>query len=231
MQNNLETSIDEIKIYRENAALYLDVKERDEIHRMEIGLYEYKETVLDFRGEKYIVKAIGEASREPDGSMTYRVELIYPELPNILMIKLKKTLKDRIAVSMAEIPNGDIVDSMATRLADSHSSVALIMNTLDNKFGADVIRDRLEKTFAPTFIAADKSTPGYEIVVADEEAVAQEESALGRMIKNVVQRYIKYDEDGDGRPDFNIRSLFSDLADKLKFKKIYKNNFKKNDDK
>ena len=218
MQNNLETSIDEMSLYRDGDSLFLAVKERDEVHRLEIGLYEYKDTVLDFRGEKYIVKAIGEASHDTDGSLTYRIELLYPELPNVLMLKLKKTLKDRIAVSMKEIPNDGIVDSMAFRLADSHSTVALLTNALDNKFGREVIRDRIRKTFAPTFVAADKSAPGYEIVVADEEAISREESALGRMIKSVVQKYIKYDEDGDGKPDFNIKSIFTDIADRFRGK-------------
>ena len=105
---------------------------------------------------------------------------------------------------------------MAFRLADSHSTVALLTNALDNKFGREVIRDRISKTFAPTFVAADKSAPGYEIVVADEEAISREESALGRMIKSVVQKYIKYDEDGDGKPDFNIKNIFTDIADRFK---------------
>ena len=216
MQNNLDTSIDEMSITREGERLWLTVKELEEIHRLEVGLYGYKETVLDFRGERYIVKAIGEAAHEPDGSVTYRVELLYPELPNTLMMSFKKTLCDRIAVSMAEIPNEDIVDSMATRLADSNSAIALFMNALDNKFGHDVLLERLGRTFAPTFVAADKSAQGYENVVAEEEAIVREDQAFGRKISAFVNKYIRLDEDGDGRPDFSIKALFSDIAERLK---------------
>ena len=229
MQNNLDASINEMTIYREGESVYLTVKERDEVHSLEIGLYEYKETVVDFNGEKYIVKTIGEAAHGPDGSVTYRIELLYPELPNTLMLKLEKTMKDRIAVSIAEIPNGRIVDSMAARLADSNSSVALLVNALDNKFGQEVLRERLDKTFAPTFVAADKSVPGYEIVVADEEANIREDSSFGRMVKAVVNKYIKYDEDGDSRPDFNMKSLFVEIADRLRGKSRGEGNSNEND--
>ena len=164
------------------------------------------------------MKAIGEAAHEPDGSVTYRVELLYPELPNTLMMSFKKTLCDRIAVSIAEIPNEDIVDSMATRLADSNSAVALFMNALDNKFGHDVLLERLGRTFAPTFVAADKSAQGYESVVAEEEAIVREDQAFGRRISAFVNKYIRLDEDGDGRPDFSIKALFSDIAERLKEK-------------
>jgi hypothetical protein len=31
-----------------------------------------------------------------------------------------------------------------------------------------------------------------------------------------VQKYIKYDEDGDGKPDFNIKNIFTDIADRFR---------------
>ena len=219
MQNNLETSIDTMAFSREGEDLYLTVKEREEIHRVEIGLYEYKTTVLDFRGEKYIVKAMGEAESGPDGSLAYRVELVYPELPNTLMMRFRKTLPDRIAVSISEIPNSGVVDSMAARLVDSHSTAAMIMNILDSRFGEDVIREKLENTFAPRFVAADTSFNGYEAIIAEEEAIAREDSALVKTIKSVINKYLKYDEDEETeRPEFNIKNLLSGIADKLKGK-------------
>ena len=219
MQNNLDTSIDSMTFSREGDELYLTVKEREEIHKIEVGLYEYKTTVVDFRGEKYIIKAIGEAESNPDGSAAYRVELLYPELPNTLMMRFKKTLPDRIAVSISEIPNSGVVDSMAVRLVDSHSTVEMLMNLLDSRFGEDVIREKLENTFAPKFVAADTSFEGYEAIVAEEEAIAREDSALVKTIKSVISKYLKYDEDEvEEKPEWGIKSIFSGIAEKLKNK-------------
>ena len=216
MQNNLETSIDTMTLSREGEELYLTVKERDEIHKIEVGLYEHKTTVVDFRGEKYIIKAVGEAESNPDGSPSYRIELIYPELPNTLMLHIKKSLCDRIAVSISEIPNSGVVDSMAARLVDSHSTVEILMNMLDSSVGEDVVREKIEGTFAPRFIAADTSFDGYETIVAEEEAIAREDSSLVKTIKSVVNKYLKYDDDDEGeRPESKIKSLFSGIAEKL----------------
>ena len=217
MQNNLDTSIDSMTFSREGEHLYLIVKEREEIHKLEVGLYEYKDTVLDFRGEKYMVKAIGEAEKNPDGSLAFRVELLYPELPNTLMMRFKKSLCDRIAVNIAEIPNAGVVDSMAARLVDSHSSVYMLMSMLEGKFGEEVIRSKMEGTFAPSFVAADTSFEGYEAIVAEEEAIARDDSSLVKAIKGVVNKYIKYDEpEEDEKPEFNIKSFITGITDKLK---------------
>ena len=217
MQNNLDTSIDSMTFSREGEDLYLTVKEREEIHKICVGLYEYKTTVVDFRGEKYIIKALGEAENNPDGSVAYRIELLYPELPNTLMMRLKKTLPDRIAISISEIPNSGVVDSMAARLVDSHTTVEMLMNILDNRFGEDVIREKLENTFAPKFVAADTSFDGYEAIIAEEEAIAREDSSLVKTIKSVINKYLRYDDDEtEERPEFNIKNFFSGIADKIK---------------
>ena len=219
MQNNLDTSIDSMSFTREGDALYLNVKEREEIHKIEIGLYEYKSTVVDFRGEKYIIKATGEAENNPDGSLAYRIELVYPELPNTLMLRFVKALPDRISVNMSEIPNSGVVDSMAMRLVDSHSAVKVLMDALDNRFGEEVIREKIEATFAPKFVAADISFPGFESILAEEEERARDDSTLVKTIKSMVSKYFKLDEDEEEeRPEFNIKSFISGIADKLKRK-------------
>lgn len=219
MQNNLDTSIDSMTFTREGESLYLTVKEREEIHKIEIGLYEHKTTTVDFRGEKYIIKATGEAEYSPDGSLAYRIELIYPELPNTLMLRFGKTLPDRISVSINEIPNSGVVDSMAVRLVDSHSTVKMLMDALDNRFGEDVIREKIEATFAPKFVAADTSFPGFESILAEEEERARDDSVLVKTIKGMVDKYFKLDEDEEEeRPESKIKSFISGIADKLKRK-------------
>ena len=217
MQNNLETSIDSMTFSREGEDLYLTVSGRDEEHRVQIGLYEHKATVLDLRGEKYIVKALGEAEHNPDGSLAYRIELIYPELPNTLMLRFRKSLPDRIAVSINEIPNSGVVDAMATRLVDSHSGVQLLMSALDSRFGEDVIRERIEGTFAPRFVAVDTSFDGFENILAEEEAILRDDSALVKTIKSMINKYVKLDEEEEGeRPESKIKSIISGIADKIK---------------
>ena len=95
----------------------------------------------------------------------------------------------------------------------------MLMNILDSRFGEEVIREKIENTFAPKFVAADTSYDGYEEIIAEEEAIAREDSALVKTIKSVINKYLKYDEDEvEERPESKIKSIFSGLAEKLKNK-------------
>ena len=218
MQNNLESSIDLMTFERHGDELFLVVRERGVEHRIEVGLYEYKSTVLDFRGEKYIVSAIGEAEHNPDGLLAYRVEIIYPELPNTLKLRFRKTLGDRVAVNIREMPNSGVIDTLASRIVNSNTFAEMLMDVLDARFGEDLIRERIESTFAPNFVAADTSATDYEKIVADEEAIARQDSHIVKMIKGVVQRYIRYEEAEDGPIDKKIKSFFRGAWDLLKKK-------------
>ncbi len=219
MQNSLEGYIDRITFSREGEELYLTVVERDGVHKIEIGLYEYKTTVLDLRGERYIVSAMGEIEVNPDGFCAFRVELLYPELPNTLMLRFRKTLGDRMALSITEIPNSGVAGNMATRLVDSHTYAQIIMNVLDARFGEEVIRERMESAFAPSFVLADMGCAGYEKIIADEDAIAREDSSLVKMIKGVVDKYIRYDEDDEVPREQKAKSIFKSAKEKLKKKK------------
>ena len=135
------------------------------------------------------------------------------------MLRFLKTLPDRISISINEIPNSGVVDSMTARLVDSHSSVQMLMSALDSRFGEEVIRERIEATFAPRFVAADISCPGFESILAEEEAKARADSALVKTIKSVVEKYFKLDEvEEEERPESKIKSIISGIADKLKIK-------------
>lgn len=218
MQNNLESSIDEISFSREGDGLYLTVREREDVHKLEIGLYGYKSTVLSFRGERYMVRAVGEAETNPDGSSGYRVELIYPELPNTLMMRFKRTLCDRIAVSITENPNLGVVDSLATRLVDSRTSALMIMRMLEARFGVDVIRDKIERSFITDFVLADAGVEGYMDIVREQNEIAKYDSALVKTIKNVVNKYISYEEVEEA-PGARLKNMLMTAVTKLKKKK------------
>lgn len=219
MQNNLDSSLDSLRFLREDDKLFMTVREGDEEHRLEVGLYEYKTTVLDFRGEKYLVSAMGEAERNPDDSLAFRVELVYPELPNTLMMRFLQHQPDRVELQITEIPNSGVVHSIQNRLVNSHTSVEILMNMLDARFGEEVIHEKIERTFAPSFVLANTGILGYEEILAAEEEKAKDDSALVRTIKSFIEKYVRYeDEDEPLSTEEKIKNVITGIADKIKAK-------------
>lgn len=217
MQNNLDTSLDSLRFQREDDKLFMIVCERGHEHRLEVGLYEYKTTVLDFRGEKYLVSAMGEAERNPDDSLAFRVELVYPELPNTLMMRFLQHQPDRVDLQIREIPNSGVVHSIQNRLVNSHTTAEILMNMLDAKFGEEVIHEKIERTFAPSFVLANTGISGYEEIIAAEEERRRDDSNLVRTIKGFVEKFVRYEDEDDLVPfEAKIKNTLANFAQKIK---------------
>ncbi len=219
MQNNLDTSLTSLSFLREGDELYMVVEEREEIHRFEVGLYEYKTTVLDFRGEKYIVSAMGEAERNPDDSLAFRVELVFPELPNTLMMRFLQHQPDRVDLQIREMPNSGVVESITSRLVNSHTTAEILMNLLDARFGEEVLHEKIERTFAPSFVLANSGLAGYEEILAAEEERRRDDSNLVRTIKSFIEKFVRYeDEEELISLEAKIKNTLAEFAEKIKSK-------------
>ena len=191
MQNNLDTVIERITLSRVGESLILSFRESGADFSVEVGLYEYKTTVLDFRGEKYMVSVMGEALIGSDGAEEYRIEFLFPEMPNTRMIKLAPGLGGRITVSLTEVPNNRIVDMLLARVPHTSSAIGFALDLLERRFGDGFIEKKVEEIFSPTITAADVSHPNFKFIIEEEEARLAEESGIVRFIKSVVSRFFK----------------------------------------
>lgn len=202
MQNNLDSRLSEIRLEKREESLFFIFVESGEEYALEVGTYGYKETVLDFRGERYTVRALGDAVYGTGGIPEYRIELVFPELPNTRMIKLVRVSRERIKIELSEVPNNKIVDAFLDRIPDESAALGFIIEMLEKKFGKGFLGARVEKTFTPTLIGADMCCENYpDVVRAEAERLSQESRAV-KLLRVLVDKFIredlpksKYDED------------------------------------
>ena len=191
MQNNLDTSIEKISLSRVGDSLILGFSESGVDFSLEVGLYEYKSTVLDFRGEKYLVSVMGEATEDASGEEEYRIEFLFPEMPNTRMISIKPGSGGRISITFSEIPNSKIVDLLIKKTPRTASVSGFILDMLERRFGEGFIQRKLEQIFSPTVIAANASHPNAEAIIMEQEARSADESGLVRFVRLVASRLFK----------------------------------------
>ncbi len=216
MQNNMDSHIERMILEREGNSLFLTTHESGDVHRMEVGLYEYKESVFDFRGEKYIVKAMGESMIGADGNREYRIELLFPELPNTRMLVLRQSAGGRLGVSFSEMPNHKILEAYLTAVPATNPAIGFGLDMLEKRFGEGFIHDKVVETFAPTLIGADVSVEGYEDIVAEQTAVATEKSRGVKLLCAFVQRFFKDNVPEDPKPQ---RSVLGGILDRVRGKR------------
>ena len=154
MNNNYSGGIEGVSFERERESLFFTSKEGGMEYRLEVGLYDFKTTVLNFNGERYIVRAMGEAMEDEDRNMVYKIELLFPEMPNSRKMKFTLSESGRLVLRMTEIPNAKIAEPLVESIYTTNPKLAFAVNLLERRLGDKFINRKLESLFSPTLIGA-----------------------------------------------------------------------------
>lgn len=191
MQNNLAAGIELFHIFREGERLFLTVIEGKREKRLELGIYGFAESTLDFNGELYTVKACAEASYDTDGKPIFRIELVYPEIPNTRYIELSPADEDCVLMRLSERPNNRIVEPFLESLPVTNPKLAFANQMLERRYGSDFLSARLERVFCPSLLLIKEDADLREEILLREEDIAEADNRAVRNILSLVERFIK----------------------------------------
>jgi hypothetical protein len=218
MQNNLDSRIEFIRLERSHNELYFTFSESGFAYRIEIGLYEYKEAVLDFRGERYILRTLGEAVENSDGVMEYRIEILFPELPNTRMIRIIRG-DGEAEVEFTENPNNRMADAILER-AMMIPAISMGVELLEKRFGESFISKKIADTFAPVLIGARRGSERFSEIIAKQKALAEEQSRAVKLMRAFVSRFFAEGADGEAKNKSEAKdppvNIFTDLINKIR---------------
>ncbi len=218
MQNNFLGGIEYFELRREEEELIFVSHEGGVGYELPIGLYDYAESIVDFDGEHYIVRAFGEAMEDEDRNPVYKIELLFPELPNTRMIKITKT-PTGIRVRMSENPNHKIADSFIATMSTG-GTIGFAMGILEKRAGEDFIERKLRDVFNPELFGIDTRISGWEnIIAAENQAIAERHERSGKLIKTMVNKFITEKEPPKPKPQtksFLQRAIGAIMARKHK---------------
>ena len=111
MQNNFASGIDSITIRKSGRELWLDYTEGGEEYSLKVGLFGYESNVVELRGEKYLVLAMGEARWSAEGEREYRIELLLPETASVRQIRITRGNGETIKIELGETPNNRLIET------------------------------------------------------------------------------------------------------------------------
>ena len=197
MQNNFGGGIERITVSRVGDSLLLECTEGGIRRKIEVGMYGHKTSSVTYGGESYIVNALGEANRDEDGKAVFKIELVFPELPNTRLLKF--TLDgERITLTMSETPDHKIVEGYVGLLLDgARASFALGM--LERKLGEEFLYRKLSELFYPALRGISTAADGWDEILYRENLLAKEGAARSGMFLGIISRFLGADErEGDG---------------------------------
>ena len=173
------------------------------------------------------MRALGEVFINSDGESEYRIELIFPELPNTRRIRLVRMGDGKIRIEFFEIPNDRIAENIILRISEINTPLSIAADLIERKFGQGIIVGTIRRTFAPILFGADMSVPGYLETVKAETKRVEEESRVVRLIRSVVDRFFKEtpEDDKESQKDKNTekkqkkKTILGGVIEKINRKK------------
>ena len=195
MQANYCGGIERIFLLREGERLFFVSREGGVDLKIELGIYGYKETVLDFRGEKYIVRALAESVTEGDRTVS-NIELSFPELPNTREISLSFYENGKIKLDMSETPNHKTVEPFFERLPENNPKISFVLDMLEKRLGRGFALGKVKAAFAPSLIGASVKSQSCDSIIEAAELATTQEMEKTKLIVSLIERFIFID-DGD----------------------------------
>ena len=215
MQNNLGGGISRLSLRRVGESLWLSITEAGEEYSFEIGLYRYADAVLDFRGERYILRAMGDAVCGPSGEIEYRIELIFPELPNTRMLRI--IAEDGVLrVEASEQPGDQAVEVLIDKIPELGLVPRLAFAGIEKMCGVGSVGDVVARAFSPVLSCVDLSLDDATERLAELNAQAAERSRGVTLLVGFVERFISVGDGREATPDASKgRGFLGGLLDRF----------------
>ena len=219
MQNNLEGYLESMRIHVDGAgALTITFREAGREYVVPVGIYKFKSTVLDFNGEKYLVSAIGEAMEDEDRNPIFKLELLFPELPNTRKIKISIRESGVLLFRMSENPDRHVVDNYLEQSLGSSPLISIAIGMLRKRLGVNFISDALDLLFAPSIVAARTGTERFSEVFEAENKAAKASREKYKSVSSLVSGFLK-DKDSEVKQEEPKRSPFAAIGDLIRRRK------------
>lgn len=222
MQNNYQGGIESFEFIREGEALYLISTEGAKAYKYKIGFYGYEFTDLDYCGEKYTVGALAVAEKNKNERPVFKIEFVFPELPNMKKLRLSISERRVLTLDMTETPDERIASSFIDSLPAMNPKINFLLDMLETNLGKNFIERRISELFSPTLMAVATDADDFETLLADENYKIREKMSSMSMVRMLISKVtgVQSEEDeGEKMPSLGgmfISSLLGKLFNKNK---------------
>jgi hypothetical protein len=218
MQNNFQGGIESLEFRRVKDSLFMISTEGGKEYAYRLGIYGYETSALDYSAESYIVRALASVDTSETGERIWRIEILYPEMPNSRRMELSLNENaSLLTVRMSENPNESIADSFISSLYAMGAKTSFFIDMLESRLGKNFIERRIAELFSPTLTAVAKDCDGSAALLAEENRKVSERIASLSLVRGLVSKLICDEaEPTDEKLPSLGGMIFSTLIDRIK---------------
>ena len=194
MQNNFTGGISSFTVYKRHGLLHLRSNEATVSIDITFGLFSHVRGEIDVLGEKYSIMAMAEAEHTPSGDVIYKLEIIFPELPNSRRMTLERTELGRLHVRMYEMPDERITDAFVDAIPTLSGRIGLGYRLLEQNLGKNFIEGKLRELFSPEFTAFSTDSADHDAALREENERIAEIIASSRLVRSLIFNFLGNEE-------------------------------------
>ncbi len=215
MQSNYMGGIDSFSIERCENNIKFTSREGGKNYSFMSGIYDYLTTIVDFCGEKYIISSCCEITHnlEESNEAILKISIIFPELPNSVLITMTPIARGKMSVRISETPNQKLTFPFIEAEVADNKLFAFITTMIEKRFGTHFLEKRLTNTFEPKFVAINKAHKYYR---EQMDAMNQEEAeriASMRMLAVLINKFTREDDEDSSAQESERDALPSPAKD------------------
>ncbi len=188
IQNNYSGGIHAVTLRRYGNGLLMTTEEGDGTRTFRIGLYGYESQIVDFAGEKYLVRTLG-GIRDEGVKRHLVICMLLPETPNTRLFDLSFTPDGNLRFTMTEIPDQKIAESYVDTLPAAMPKLALLSEIMKRRLGDNFIQKKLFDIFHPVLVGVETKRPDFQKALAKEEEKVRAERAKYALLSSLIARF------------------------------------------
>ncbi|MBQ7332785.1 MAG: serine hydrolase [Clostridia bacterium] len=217
MQNNYMGGIECIRVEKSDTGIIVSSKEGGTWYKFRAGFYGYEENVLDFGGEKYMLSSLASAEIDREGRLSFKIELVFPELPNTRVLILTPLGNSRISLKMLENPNQKLAMPFLETMTGGNKKLSFALDFIEKRLGEDFLADKIAELFEPTLTAVDESSPDFNELILEERLMNEERLRPGKMLSGLISQFVRSDSEEEVSKFSLVSGIFGFMRNKNLF--------------
>ena len=214
MQNNLGNSIERISFVAEGKRIFFICDDGAGKYKLEVGFYDFASTVIDVGGEKYIVKVIAEATEDIERKEAFKLEILFPEMPNTRKILFTFEDNDRINMRLYELPDAGLVRVFSDEILKTNNPLSPLITLLEERLGKNYFTRKINEVFDKTLLGARVGSLNYHLILEDSRKRQKSDDRSARIIDSIIYRFVS--EENNVEDKISLKNIIGGVVERLK---------------
>ena len=154
-----------------------------------MGLYGYKESIIQYKEEKYIVRSTARATLNTEGRPEYKIEIIFPETASVRYINVKTYENGTATFAFTESPDHRLAENILKRYRKTSPIISFASDMVERRIGSAGVRKLIGDAVAPKIFAVRSSLKNNKLLLENENKKNNTESGTVKIINAIIDRF------------------------------------------